>query len=105
MSENSPLNRDNDSRDVARSLSEAEVRNVSTVSDSTTYSPTPANVLDIIPEAEISESEQNNQFTTEQINSDDKTDTSAEETEPVVVRRQIIQRQTVVVRDTIYIIE
>ena len=76
-----------------------------TVNDSSIYSPTPTGDFDIISEAEVSESEQNNQLTTEQIKSDDKTGTFTEEIEPVVVRRQIIQRQTVVVRDTIFIIE
>ena len=85
MSENSPL--------------KSEGNNYEVVIDSDTpiYSPTPIDVFDIISEAET--------MVPEQLTLNYEADTFTEEIEPVIVRRQIIQHQTVVVRDTIFIIE
>jgi RNA polymerase sigma factor (sigma-70 family) len=91
MSENSPLNSDNN-----------RMNNEVIVSDSVMYLP---NQIEedayIFDAADIKESElEHNLVNTEPINLD--ADSSAE---TIVVKRQIIQRQTVVVRDTVFIIE
>ena len=94
MSVNSPLNRD-DSRMNGDTI---------IVGDTLTYSPTPANTADIVLDAAAHEF-----FATEASDSShlnfEKTPDNDSITAPVVIRRQIIQHQTVVVRDTVFILE
>jgi RNA polymerase sigma factor (sigma-70 family) len=102
MSVNSPLNRDNDKININ------DDRII--VSDSLMYSPNPADVFDEAfspSESVISESKETSfSDNPEKIEPDNyDIESSYIEVAPVVVRRQIIERQTVVVRDTIFIIE
>ena len=110
MSENSPLNSEHDW--VNRN------NDMVTVSDTLMYLPNPAEedhaVFDIVrPDSlrilpSIVTANQNPDHPSDSDSSTEKTNTdssSMEKTEPVVIKRQIIQHQTVVVRDTILIIE
>jgi predicted DNA-binding protein YlxM (UPF0122 family) len=99
MSENSPLNRDNALTNINNDMV--------TVSDTTMYLPKQIEedytVLDdIFPPAS-----ENTDLLSGFVSSDElsNSDLSVEKTEPVVVRKQIIEHQTVVVRDTIFIFE
>jgi len=114
MSDNSPLNSNSDlmNRD----------NDMVTVSDTLMYLPKPTEddhvVFDIVEQDSLSTLPKlvttiENPDPVEHHPSDDfvssnepiSSDSSAKETEPVIIKKQIIQHQTVVVRDTIFIIE
>jgi len=96
MSVNSPLNRDNDLANINNDMV--------TISDTLIYSP-------IIPEADntifnAASSDSLNSIEAEYVSSEPiNSDSSEKIAEPVVVTKQIIQHQTVVVRDTVFIFE
>jgi RNA polymerase sigma factor (sigma-70 family) len=109
MSVNSPLNSDND-----------KINNEIFVSDTVNYSPSLIEEEVVIfdetdsssnffmsEQTEVSEPEEtfSNYKPENSKNIDTKDDEAAEKTTPVVVTKQIIERQTVVVRDTIIIVE
>jgi len=100
MSDNSPLNAKHDNNEMV------------TLSDTLIYLPDLSNPLEMdatfsdvkttFPTEENSDCEQHHPFdsiSSNNASSDKKT------TAPVIVKKQIIQRQTVVVRDTVFIIE
>ena len=113
ISDNSPLNRDNDLMNRNYDMV--------TVSDTLMYSPKPSEeehvVFDVAGHDSLSsfptpvttgENPDDMQpDTSGSVHSDEPTnsDSYAKKNEPVLVKKQIIQHQTVVVRDTIYIIE
>ena len=87
MSDNSPLNRDGGRMNMNND-------NIITVSDTLTYSPIPIDTDDTVSvEPDYFLNNSNGESSEETV------------TAPVIVKKQIIQHQTVVIRDTIFIAE
>jgi len=97
MSDNSPMNRDNDIWDKNNEWI--------TVSDTLMYTPNVTEADSAIFDVASPESLPSFETGRDASNEPIPSDSSAKKTEPVIVKKQIIQHQTVVVRDTVFIIE
>ena len=93
MGDNSPLNRDNDW--------ENNPDNQIMITDTLMYTPNIIEIDDAIFDATVRDSLVAPFSSIEPI----RADSSAQKPEPVVIKKQIIQHQTVVVRDTVFIFE